>query len=779
MRKAQRMKIKAVLTAVSVLLLILILFVGILSKRPGTKQPEGAYMTRADAGILLEAAGLDGAEDTGYVCFSDVKEQFGAYEELKQALTLLQKKYEPAHYVLQADWYAMYGKLLELLQLQEVIYPVQSFILGSGEQIHTTSGQALENNRLLTDEEVLSYGSPAFTEVSFRWVSAYRKGDELLTLIRMEEQEEELCNVWLVEAGEKQLSFFYHGYEILVEDAEGAGAGSGEELREQIADLSFGDGRLKELRVKRSKVSGKILGISQEAVTIEGIGTLKLSEQLKIYRIYDKLAEMTVKDLRIGYDFSDFVIEDDRIEACLITRDEAMEKIRVLLQNSDYQGRYHEVVRATCDTDFTVKYGPYEEQKEEKFPAGSVFELTGDSPYFTGERVILEPAAWTGKVELLSLKRSQGTPQYRGSIEILRREEGLILVNEVLLEEYLYCVVPSEMPSSYPLEALKAQAVCARTYAYGKMLQSGLPDFGAHVDDSTSFQVYNNIRENAESSRAVRETMGELLYAGDQLAQAYYYSTSCGFGTTAEIWNTPPDTLSYLKAKRISSVEQNLENGGQDPEDMGQNSEGMEQSPESMEQEEEFWAYLSEKQALDYESEEAWYRWKYEGTLDPQSLSGRMQKRQNSGKNQVLFRNGEGEYVEHPVESFTKVAQITAGKRGPGGVLEELFVDTEQGRYLVKGEYNIRYVLAGEEAKVLRQDGSEVACNTLLPSAFFVIEVVKDAGNVVGYNILGGGFGHGVGMSQNGAKCMAQAGMKKEQILSFFYEGTTLIRAYE
>lgn len=757
MKKAQRMKIKAVLTAVSVMFLMLLLFLGLLSKRPGTQQPEGIYMTEADAGILLEAAGFGRKDDTGYVCFSDLKEQFGAYEELKQALSLLEKKYEPVHYVLQTDWYALYGKLLELLQLQEVIYPVQSFILGSGEQVHTTSGQALESNRLLTGEEVLFYRSPAFTGARFHWVSAYRKGDELLTLISMGDQKEWFSNVWLVEAGEEQLSFFYHGYEIRVDDTEGAKTGSGEELREQIADLLFMEGALKELRVKRSKVCGRILGITDENITIEGVGTLKLSEELKIYRIYDQLTEMTTKDLRIGYDFSDFVIEGDKIEACLITRDEAMEKIRVLLLDSDYQGRYHEVVQATCDTDFTVKYGSYDDQRQESFPAGSVLELTGDSPYFSGERVTIVPAAWTGKIELLSLKRSQGTPQYRGSIEILRKEEGLLLINEVLLEEYLYCVVPSEMPASYPLEALKAQAVCARTYAYGKMLHSGLPDFGAHVDDSTSFQVYNNIRENAETSRAVKETMGELLYAGDQPAQAYYYSTSCGFGTTAEIWNTPPDTLTYLKAKRISKEEQN---------------------PEGMEQEEAFLAYLSEKQALDYESEEAWYRWRHENALDPKSLADRMQKRQSSGKNQVLFRNEEGGYVEHPVEDFTQVTQIITGKRGPGGVLEELFVDTEQGTYLVKGEYNIRYVLAGEGTKVIRQDGSEVACNTLLPSAFFVIEVVKDADNVIGYNVTGGGFGHGVGMSQNGAKCMAQAGMKKEQILSFFYEGTSLIRAY-
>ena len=51
------------------------------------------------------------------------------------------------------------------------------------------------------------------------------------------------------------------------------------------------------------------------------------------------------------------------------------------------------------------------------------------------------------------------------------------MVNELPLEEYLYSVVPSEMPASYPLEALKAQAICARTYAYGHMLRAGYPRY--------------------------------------------------------------------------------------------------------------------------------------------------------------------------------------------------------------------------------------------------------------------------------------------------------------
>ena len=72
---------------------------------------------------------------------------------------------------------------------------------------------------------------------------------------------------------------------------------------------------------------------------------------------------------------------------------------------------------------------------------------------------------------------------------------------------------------------------------------------------------------------------------------------------------------------------------------------------------------------------------------------------------------------------------------------------------------------------MVRQDGSEIASPTLLPSAFFVLSLSKEKENVVGYSLKGGGYGHGVGMSQNAAKAMAYNGYSYVDILKFFYEG--------
>ena len=109
------------------------------------------------------------------------------------------------------------------------------------------------------------------------------------------------------------------------------------------------------------------------------------------------------------------------------------------------------------------------------------------------------------------------------------------------------------MPASYPLEALKAQAICARTYAYGHMLRAGYPRYGAHVDDSTSYQVYNNITEADSATTAVKETYGQMILTDEgTVANTYYYSILWR-GTTANVWKiAEAEALDYLKSSRLS-----------------------------------------------------------------------------------------------------------------------------------------------------------------------------------------------------------------------------------
>lgn len=774
MNKSGRMQMQAIVVLLGIIFLLILVVAGLLWGKNKNEQPKGTYMNIQDVEILTEAAGIlhaDASDANDYVTFETVLADFGGITQLQKPLAELEKRYESEHYILKEDWYLLFDSYLETVGLSGNINRIEIVSLGAGEQLTDAAGNSMPKNVLITEEKEFAFVSPDFYNYRFIPVSAYQKDGTLLTVFEPIEEDYVISNAWIMEIAEAYLLFFWNDYEIRI-DYNNSGVAEdtnatettlvSENAREQVADISFFNGVISEVNPKLEKVNGKILSLDETSITVEGIGTLPFSSKLKIYQIYDKLVRKYTGDLRIGYNFADFVIVDGQVEACLITRDEAMENIRVLINNSNYAGRYHQFVKATSDTDFIVRYGTYDDLQEQAFKAGDVVEFGMDSAYFMGDRIMIVPKALTGKVELLSVERSQGNPMYRGNIEILKTAEGLAVINEVLLEEYLYCVVPSEMPASYPLEALKAQAVCARTYAYRKMMNSGLPAFGAHLDDSTSFQVYNNIKENVETTKAVRETKGQLLYSNETLVDAYYYSTSCGFGTTADIWKSGSPSPEYLQAKRIGSigVDNNI-------------------NEETMMNEDVFSSYIQTAYESDYDSSEGWYRWNYMvGELDATVIAERMQARQKANKNLILKHSQNDEYVTNEVESFDVIFNITCGQRLPGGVLDSLFIETDKGTYKVIGEYNIRYVLNDGKAKVCKQGGSEVASPTLLPSAFFVMDVQMKGECVSGYAITGGGYGHGVGMSQNGAKNMALEGMDSTQILTFYYDGSTVKAVY-
>lgn len=98
-----------------------------------------------------------------------------------------------------------------------------------------------------------------------------------------------------------------------------------------------------------------------------------------------------------------------------------------------------------------------------------------------------------------------------------------------------------------------------------------------------------------------------------------------------------------------------------------------------------------------------------------------------------------------------------------------LKISCRNGTLYVWGEYNIRYVLA-QGGEVILQDDTEFRTGELLPSAFISLQsICNEKGNMVGYIVVGGGFGHGVGLSQNGAKHMALAGNNYQEILKTYY----------
>ena len=573
--------------------------------------------------------------------------------------------------------------------------------------------------------------------------------DVVLQIMEKDVSQISLEAVWIFANTDGRLRVKYGAHEFSLANLDNT-----YESYEDIADIKIQSGGVSEVKVYKNKVNARLLSIKDQTIELEGVGTYPYTEQIQVYKLFGEYEPYTLADLKIGYAFTDFIINEEKeIVAALVSGEGYLDKIRVVIKTTGFESAYHEKVMLSCETDMQWQSG----EASGIIKGGESITIDAKSEMFGQSRIAFVPVALSAKTKVMSVERNQGTPAYRGTFEVEKTSEGLLLINELSLDEYLYSVVPSEMPASYPLEALKAQAVSARTYAYAHMLGSRLQSYGAHVDDSAAFQVYNNIMENDMTTKAVRETEGVIVTENDKPVTTYFYSTSCGYGTDLTAWISDNDA--YLQSKKIGEGE----------------------SLDLMQQEV-FDSYIRRWEEDCYEAQETYFRWKYETQVSEELLLTNLQKRYEANPNQILTKTPKG-YIEKEITKFGELQSIEIEKRAPGGAVTQLLLVGSEATVRILSEKNVRYILAGESTvlKLGENYEKEGAANGMLPSAFLTLETEyepsgesDDEQKITLYRVYGGGFGHGIGMSQNGARQMAKRGMAYREILQFFYVGTEL-----
>lgn len=759
-------------TITTILIISIFIFLGVVFYaflRDTRKQPDVELMKSVDFMILSDAVSDKTYLEDKYVTFNDTCLFFSDEEipdrissssitpkngSVEYELYRLCGKYKKEFYIGKEDFYRVFDAYLKANGLDDSIERINVFSLGCGAEVtNDLINESLPSNVLHSLEFDYEFISEEFKEHRFEEFSAYKKDNTLLTYVEKINDEPSLKNAWIKNVGSGKVTLFYGNYSFDVNVMEPVFESN------VVCDVIFREGMSKSLQIKDEKLSGKLLCYSDTIAELEGIGEIAIADGAPVYDCISSVRSKTINDLRIGYDFADFVLEDGVICAAIISRDGEMNNIRVLLDNSGYGGRFHEDVLITCNCDYSIEYGDYSNRVKDNILSGKYISLdAGDKRLANGSRLKVIPDKPEGKIILKSVDRNLGTPSYLGTIEIKKVDEGIVIVNEVSLEEYLKSVVPSEMPASYPMEALKTQAVCARTYAYGKMVNPKLASLGANLDDSASFQVYNNNKENASTNEAIRETEGMLLYYGDSVASGNFYSTSCGYSVDASLWGNA-DELPYLCPKSLDI-------------DTFRGSICKKPTAEDLVDNEVFDEVIRNKYDEDFERNESFYRWSYgDITLDEKFMYARILDLYETNNERVQIKNDEGEYVSKSPSEFTTVYSITPGERRLGGTLYSLYIETDKEDIKVIGENACSYVLTDGVTKVILQDGSKYSAQKFLPAPWWTINVETDGDSVVRYSIIGGGFGHGAGMSQNGAKDMAKSGLNYINILEFFYEG--------
>ncbi|MGF7145259.1 stage II sporulation protein D [Anaerotaenia torta] len=578
-----------------------------------------------------------------------------------------------------------------------------------------------------------------------------------------------LHNVWIKQGEGLQISAYIDGLDKTFEAQYKLSSSIGK----VVGDITIENQKVVKILQKPETIQGKVLQTGEDFIEIEGYGKVPLEEEFKIYKLYGKLTQEPTSSILVGYENTDFVVSLGKISAALITESIKAENIRVLLMTSDYQGYSHGEIKLTASGDYTVS----SENQEKTWSKGEILTLKPGDELLKDGRLSIKPVEEDGRVEVLSIDRSDGHPRYRGTIEIAEGDQGLLMVNELSLEEYLYAVIPSEMPTYYGLGPLRVQAVCARSYAYKQLLANSLSRYGAHVDDSVSYQVYNNIAENEDSVLAVKDTYGKVLEFNEEVITAYYFSTSSGHTAQASsVWYGSKD-YPYLSGKLLYSG-----TGGEGAEDGGE----LEEKYTDLSSEDIFRQFLTDEELVTYDSGFNWYRWKV--TMGAQEVAkvidDKLSRRYTANPELILTQTGKDEdgngvFESIPVDTVGSIVDISVRKRESSGIISELLIEGSKNTILVKTEYNIRTLLAPAYDTVIRQDESEVKKLSLLPSAFFFADQSKDGGKLDEITLTGGGYGHGVGMSQNGVKALADSGKDYEEILAYFYDGTQLGFIYE
>ena len=273
---------------------------------------------------------------------------------------------------------------------------------------------------------------------------------------------------------------------------------------------------------------------------------------------------------------------------------------------------------------------------------------------------------------VMKSKFDKQAKRYRGAILIQPNSNDFTVINKIKLEDYLRGVVPSEMPSSWHKEALKAQSVAARTYTISKLnrRKSLGYDLKATVEDQV-YLGYSNEKES--TNKALEDTQGMVLLDKQKRPiEAYFYSQA-GFSTAsaADIWGL--EHAVYLR-----------------PKIMADNSK--------------FW--------------------------QKHFTSSQINKKLADLK-------------------LKTIKSLTILNTSPDG--------------------RARDVLVSDGTRHIKLSGEELRHKLGLRSTFFDTQMNKGT-----ISFVGKGFGHGIGMSQYGAKKLAQQGKSFKYILEYFYPGSKL-----
>ncbi len=553
------------------------------------------------------------------------------------------------------------------------------------------------------------------------------------------------------------------------------------------------------IEVKNKKVSsikpseyysGEIKSIKDNEIRLEN-KVIKTTDSTKYYKIEGtEIKEISDKSLIVGYKGYRFIMDSKgRVKYVLVSIPK-VNRINVLISNYDYTTTDHNKI--------TFKFNDTAEIKGKdinyKFEANDTLTVTkeGNSMTFTTGKVVEKKPSKnssttnsadentvqdstsqattgaligktsnsvsiiqgdTSKVSITSNTRDNGIiPEYYGSFNLTVSDKGIKLINEVYIDNYLSSVVPSEMNNLGGIEGYKVQAIVSRTNAIYDILSKKYSDIGVHVLDSNASQLYGYENSNDLVESAIKETSGDIISKDGEIIDAKFYSTSPGFGASySDVFPNTNPKKEYLISKSFDYSGENM----------------AKKSENALSQ------YLKDWTIKSYDSNSQYFRWKY--SIDYSNIS----KIINTNIYNLYLKNPENFKVKWHLfiykeakiskEGIGKIKDVYVSNRNSSGGVSEITIEADK-TYKVTGENILRKLLIPtKDFELVTMYGKPVTGLSELPSDYFTIEKNVSGDKFKSITIYGGGEGHGVGLSQNGAIGLSRQGKNYKEIIGFYY----------
>jgi SpoIID/LytB domain protein len=338
-----------------------------------------------------------------------------------------------------------------------------------------------------------------------------------------------------------------------------------------------------------------------------------------------------------------------------------------------------------------------------------------------GDRILvdsLEIKTKKNRFTLVEGKENSTSTLYAGNLRVQPNAYGdFTLVDLVSLETYLRGVVPFEIGADAPTNALQAQTIVARTYALRNLRRFAVDNY--QLCATVHCQVYKGLNgTNPTIDRAIAATKGSVLTYQNELVDALYYSANGG--VTAyfnDVWDG--QERPYLQP--IIDAQKKV----------------WDLSAQPLTSEEDVRRFINLNKGFN-EKEGKTFRWRKQIKVED-------------------LNNSLRDYLQRSNSSFgdfSSIENINIGKRSRSGRILAMEIKTDKG------------------AIELNKNEIRSAFRDIFSTLFYLEPSFDSNNNLTAYNFIGGGFGHGVGLSQHGARNLAKLGWSASQILQFYYPGT-------